>query len=188
MDNDLQIFRVACVTSGWFVPYHDLSEPARHETSAFLCFRFFLEPEARSCSEQVMMIPWLHCELLPADQKVSWWARVKYHAWGPLHNMGDCFPPWSSFLSLLRNKVGFPNHRQIALQPSPSQQSQPGKKGKVQTRLCRRRGLREAIHSGNFLLQKNYQSRCVYRRKLLDRMVLLPGVGASTWVSAANHW
>lgn len=63
----------------------------RDTRRAFLCFRF-LESEARSCSEQVMMTPWLHCGLLPASQKVSWWARVKYHAWGPAHNMGNCFP------------------------------------------------------------------------------------------------
>lgn len=137
---------------------------------------------------KVMMIPRLHCELLPADQKISWWARVKYHAWGPVHNMGNYFPPWSSFLPLLRNIVGFPSRGQAALHPSPSPWSQPGKERKVQIRLCRRRGFREAIHSGNFLLQKNYQSRCVYRRNLLERMVLPPGVGASTWVSAANQW
>lgn len=158
MGNDLQIFSVACVTSAWLVPYHDLSKPARRKTCAFLCFRFLLESEARSFSEQVMRTPWLHCELLPADQKVSWWARVKHHAWGAVHNMGNYFPHWCSFLPLLRNKLGFPNPGQATLQPSPSPWSQPGKERKVQTRLCRRRGFREVIHSGSFLLHNNYQT------------------------------
>lgn len=50
--NDLQIFNVVCVTSGWFVPYSDLSKLARLEACASLCFRLFLESQARSCSDQ----------------------------------------------------------------------------------------------------------------------------------------
>lgn len=147
--------------------FHTMTWAGLRDTRrAFLCFRFFLESEARSCSGQVMMTPWLHCELLPADQEAAWWARVKYHAWAPVQNMGNYFPPWSCFLPLLRNQAGIPNHGQAALHPSPSPWSQPGKERKVETRLCRRRSFREVIQGTS------------YSRKMIKAGVF---IGESFW-------
>lgn len=122
--------------SGWFVPYRDLSKPVRLEACASLCFRLFLESEARSCSDQagddLLAVLWG-----PAYKSKGFLViGVKCCAWGPVHSMGSYSAPLWCLLLLGRDKVGFPNPGQADLHPSAPPWSQPGKERKVQPGLC----------------------------------------------------
>lgn len=112
MDNDLQIFNMVCVTSGWFVPYSDLSKPVPCCVSDY---SWSLKQVV--ALNKLLMTSWLWSVFLPTSQKVSWWAQVKYHAWAPVHSVRSYFPLLWCLLTLIRDKVGFPCPGQAALYP-----------------------------------------------------------------------
>ena len=56
---------------------------------------------------KLVMTSWLCCGLLPANQMVSWWAGVKYRAWGPVHSVGRYCPPCGSCYHWSETKLAF---------------------------------------------------------------------------------